>query len=211
MKRSSLLRLISVIVLLLLVHARGRAESVSFDGVDDRVSIDIDGALATTNFTVEAGFKRASGGTATSLSGYQVFPLVARGYAENFCLGVRTNGAIFGGFTDGFSTFSVVSTATAPIGEWHHAAVTYDGAALKVYLDGQLADQTIVATTAKVSVTGTLLGRMLYQGIYYGAFAGQMDEDRRCAFILTASSKEQPRSSAGPASRPRTALRLPQS
>jgi len=49
-------------------------------------------------------------------------------------------------------TFSVSATPTNPITDWTHVAYTYDGAALSLYIDGQLANS--VAATGDLIDTG---------------------------------------------------------
>ncbi len=166
--------------LFLALFPAAHGESVSFDGLDDHVAISADVALALTRFTVETWFKRASGGTTLSVGSpaVTIYPLLSRGYGDNFGLGVTTTGAPFGTYWNGSVSVGVTSTATSPIGEWHHVALTYDGAALRIYFDGQLSGTTASTAGPLTATSDTRLGQFTYAGSSYGAFAGQMDEVR---------------------------------
>ena len=156
-----------------------RAESVSFDGVDDHVAIGTDTGLATQRFTIETWFKRAAGGVTELVNTTQSYPLISRGNAANYFLGIASDGRLHGQVkTSGGTRYSIFS-AVVPTGEWHHGALTYDGAALRLYLDGALVStSTIGAFTLDTTTAGTRLGQIIYLGVPYGGFSGQMDEVR---------------------------------
>ncbi len=156
-----------------------RAESVVFDGVDDHVAIGADSALATSKFTVETWFKRAAGGVTELVNTTQSYPLISRGNAANFFLGIASDGRLHGQVKSpsGFR-YSLFSASAVPVGEWHHGALTYDGSILRLYLDGVQVSFSSPATTLDTTTAGTRLGQIVYLSVPYGAFAGKMDEVR---------------------------------
>lgn len=79
---------------------------------------------------------------------------------RNFQLGIDANGYWFAAFdNDGtgnptYGEVKAVSSAQAQAGKWAHIAATYDGAALKLYVNGQLAAAPAPSTLRPV--TGAL-------------------------------------------------------
>ncbi len=123
--------------------------ALSFDGVDDHVSMGVAPQLGLQQFTVEAWVRREGGGqtAGTGVGGLQLVPIAGKGRGENDGSNVDCNyafgfaGAVLGAdFEDANngSNHPVVGTIPIPYGEWHHVAVTYDGSAWSLYVDGQL-------------------------------------------------------------------------
>lgn len=169
---------IAVCFIAFLIGSLVRAESVSFDGVDDHVSVGADAGLGAPAFTIETWFKRAAGGTTVLVNTTDSYPLISRGNAANYFLGIASDGRLHGQVkTSGGSRYSLFSTVV-PAGEWHHGALTYDGAAMRLYLDGVLASSSNIVITPDTTTAGTRLGQIIYLGVPYGAFLGQMDEVR---------------------------------
>jgi hypothetical protein len=109
-------------------------------------------------FTVEGWFKWDGGGSATPSadplsSSVMAIPLITRGRADpekvvvesgvNYFLGIAEDGHMLVGdfeehpddYTPGQNHPVLGSTAISP-GNWHHAAMTYDGSCWQLYLDG---------------------------------------------------------------------------
>ena len=84
-------------------------------------------------------------------------------------LGVYSDGTLFS-FLGGSSTTSGAITVTQGI--WHHAAVTYDGATLNLYLDGALVNSQ--AKTLEASDGNLLIG--VNKNLNGNFFSGRMDE-----------------------------------
>ena len=121
----------------------GRA--FSFDGVDDYISVPNHGSLNPQTITVDAWFY------ATGISGQQFPPIVKKadangGYA--FEINQNDNQLRFWVYVSGIGW---QSSAPAPISPntWYHAAGTYDGSNIRVYVNGQ-------PQGAPTSVTGTI-------------------------------------------------------
>ena len=120
-------------------------------------------SLGLASFTVETWFRRDGTGIATTTTGSGdargfssatddgVIPLVAKGRAQadksnldlNYILGIHTSGVVAADFEEGCDldpgrNHKILGTTSLAMGVWYHAAVTYDGADLKLYLDGEL-------------------------------------------------------------------------
>ena len=181
---------------------RPPAAALLLDGVDDRVGLGTASGLLATAFTVECWFRRAEGGQAiaTGSGGIMAWPLVAKGGPEadgtnvdmNWFLGIASNGAIAADFEEGEGgagplgrNHPSAGTTVVPIGEWHHAAATYDGACWRLYLDGvpEVLDPAWEACPAAPprsdNVQHAGIGAAMNQyGQRLGAFAGAIDEVR---------------------------------
>ena len=156
----------------------GNAESVSLDGVDDYIAIGSDSGLATQRFTIEAWIKRASGGTLVTVNNTSSYPLISRGNAANYFLGLASDGRLHGQFKSSTGTRTSLFGAVVPLSQWTHVAMTYDGTFPRLYINGLLNSSTTVTATLDTATTGTRLGQILDAGVPSGAFAGQMDEVR---------------------------------
>jgi hypothetical protein len=124
----------------------GSASAVRFDGVNDRIdlgSLDVNGS----GFTLAAWFN------AVTFPGVSNDPrLISKASGESandhvFMLGmfkwpretewspreVRLRGRVR---IDGVTTTAIASMGNLETGTWYHAALTYDGATMRLYLDG---------------------------------------------------------------------------
>jgi hypothetical protein len=135
----------------------GNVAALTFDGLNDQVTMGPATDLATEDFTVECWFRRTGAGDTVStgnggLTGGDVaIPLVTKGRGEaegdnrdmNYFLGIHAaNGMLAADFeehssggTPGLNHPVIADTAIGDTA-WHHAAVTYDGSCWQVYLDG---------------------------------------------------------------------------
>ncbi len=149
--------------------------AATFDGVDDYASVR---RAVSDDLTVEFWF-RSTGGTGTGSQWYQAMPLVdsdAAGVANDFGVGLRSDGKVVAGVGNGASETSVVSTATGlNNGAWHHVAATRvrSTGLLTVYVDGAASGSVTAGTT---SLTGSPM-------VFFGASAdltrfltGSLDE-----------------------------------
>jgi hypothetical protein len=118
-------------------HVAGRfGKALRFDGVDDRVLIARSSTLEPAAVTVEGWVRSA---TSPGVARY----IVAQGArtCEAASYGLYTGiggGLAFYVSTNNATLFSVSPAAPATIwdGAWHHVAGTYDGAAVRLYVDG---------------------------------------------------------------------------
>jgi Concanavalin A-like lectin/glucanases superfamily/Divergent InlB B-repeat domain len=181
------------------------AAGLSFDGVDDYVTLGQAPAVGATNFTIETWFKRTGPGTSTNTGagGINIIPLVAKGFAENdgsavdmnFILGIRPfAGPVIGidyeegtGQTAPGQNHPLWGTTPVLDNVWYHAAATFDGTTLRVYLNGAL-ESTLNVGAARLPQSnsiqhaslGTALGSngAIPVGETQGLFLGILDESR---------------------------------
>ena len=138
-------------------------------------------------------------------------PLVTKGRAEgensnvdmNYFLGIRaSDGVLVADFEEGAAGaipgLNHPITGTTPIAiapavptdaDWHHAAVTYDGTTLRLYLDGNLEKSLVVGQPARAdSIQHAGLGTAFTStGVAAGFFAGALDEARVWNYARSAS------------------------
>ena len=166
--------------------------ALKFNGTSSYVSFgQATSTLGATNFTLECWFKRiGTGSTAsTGTGGISGVPLVTKGRGEsesptlncNYFLGHTSGNLLIADFEElAGPNHPLTGTHTFTSNVWHHAALTYDGAALKLYLDGTL-DNSVAAsgTPDYTSIQGAALGTALNStAAGAGFFAGSMDEAR---------------------------------
>ncbi|MCP4375942.1 MAG: LamG domain-containing protein [bacterium] len=168
---------------------------LTLDGNSDYVQLEGGGAVQTgattlqlTNWTLATYFKRTGAGT--TVLGVSANPLITKGRNAgdspasiniNYFLGVRPGGQLQGSFELANGSDIDLTGATAIVNDqWYHAAMTYDGTTMKLYLDGVLdASQTFSAAAASASTMYAAIGSGLTQsGAALGFFDGQMDDVR---------------------------------
>ena len=137
------------------MHAQPGA-ALNFDGVNDNISFPFNSSpmVLGSNFSIEMWLKPNS-------SNYQllIYPgwgcIVCPGYAlsigeELTCYSGPGN---FGKLVFTGAGCHMVSDAALPLGVWTHAAVTYDGNVMKMYING-VAQQLFPRATATVVTSG---------------------------------------------------------
>jgi VCBS repeat-containing protein len=136
--------------------ADGSSHSVSFDGVNDYIDLGVLDVIGS-GLTLAAWFK------ADSFPGPSRDPRIiskATGLADGehvFMLGtiqvgssVRLRARLRVG---GVTTTLIASSGNLAANEWQHAAVTYDGITLRLYLDGQVVGSTPLTGAVDVAPT----------------------------------------------------------
>jgi len=173
--------------------------AIRFDGVNDYVTFGNPSDLGLPQFTVETWFKRTGTGVtaSTGATGVTAIPLVTKGVAENdasnvdvnYFLGIRPTDnvlvadfeqfAVCGGQPAGGNNPIIGSTAITS-NVWHHAAVTYNGTHLRLYLDGFLQSEVAVSCAPRYdSIQPVALGTAINStGTRFGFFDGVIDESR---------------------------------
>lgn len=169
-------------------------DGLYFDGVDDHVTFGDNPTLKLSTFTLECWFRREAGGSgaSTGSGGITAIPLITKGRGENDNSGVNCNyfmgievssgklAADFEDLNNGLNHPAVGQTVV-PIGIWQHAAVTFDGTAWTLFLNGN--EEATVTTDGQVpeniSIQHAGLGTAMNStGVPSGYFHGQMDEVR---------------------------------
>lgn len=147
-----------------------------FDGGNDSVQVPASTALdLTTAFTLEGWVNPTS-----STSGVLLHRPEASGLGTTYSL--QASGSVFARAKTTAATVTVYGPAI-PTGQWTHVASTWDGATLRLYIDGALSasaalNGTLVSSTGQPLSIGGLSGHM---------FNGRLDEIRVYSRALSAS------------------------
>nr|MDP9491685.1 PQQ-dependent sugar dehydrogenase [Actinomycetota bacterium] len=160
-------------------------QALSFDGVNDRVVVPDSSTLdATTSLTMEAWVRPSALGTAWKTAlfkhrdnnlGNMVYVMYAN----------RNTSVPVSEITTGTTSVKAVNgTSQLPLNTWSHLASTYDGAALRLYVNGTLVNT--LATTGQIAVSN---GELWIGGnaIWAEWFTGLIDEVRIYRRALTAA------------------------
>ena len=170
-----------------------------FGGTNGFVTFGNPAALQLSQFTIGTWFRRDGPGTPTSTGAggiVDAIPLVTKGRGEadtptqdmNWFLGIRAaDGVLCTDFEEGATSASpslnhpLMGVTTIPAdGAWHHAAVTYDGVRLELYLDGARESEQSVGQPPAVAGTqhAGLATALNSLGVADGLFEGALDEVR---------------------------------
>jgi RHS repeat-associated protein len=145
--------------------------ALSFDGVDDYVSLPTASALNITGpISMSAWIKTTGTGFMHIVGGYNSAGSPWYGYG--MCLGANTPGKV-GYWSSNYGAW-VESNSTVNDGNWHHVAVAVSGTTATFYLDGA-ADGT-ASTQQPGSYSGVRAIGARSDGQY--CFVGQLDEVR---------------------------------
>ncbi|MEZ4664132.1 MAG: LamG-like jellyroll fold domain-containing protein, partial [Caldilineaceae bacterium] len=139
-----------------------RDQAVRFDGNGQYLTVPFMLDPAAAAFTAAAWFKVDALGNPQYILQQQDAGGVGRVW-----LALTATGEVHT-FLGGSALYSAAQIAA---GAWHHAAITYDGATLKIYVDGVL--DTTVARTVESSRGELLIGANKVPNIYYN---GLLDE-----------------------------------
>ncbi|HEV8249301.1 MAG TPA: LamG-like jellyroll fold domain-containing protein, partial [Gaiellaceae bacterium] len=194
--------------------------ALQLNGSSQYVTFGAAPGLGATQFTLETWFKRtgAGVGTGTGTGGLaSAIPLITKGRAEaetpanlnmNYFLGIdAATGRLVADFEDtsGGANHPVTGTTVVTSNVWHHAAVTFNGTVLTLYLDG-VADGVPLAVTAtpeSASIQHAALGTAMNStGVAAGFFQGILDEARiwnvaRTALEINSSRSQEITSAPG--------------
>ncbi len=144
---------------------------LSFDGVNDRVDVNDSASLDLTGgMTLEAWVYP------TVLSGWRTVVLKERPGGLAYALYAHDNAPKPAAYVRiGSADVSVVGVSALPLHTWTHLATTYDGATLRLYVNGIEVGSRAVTGIIQVS-TGRL--RIGGNAVWSEWFAGQIDEVR---------------------------------
>jgi hypothetical protein len=155
---------------------RGRA--LSFSGVDGSYASVPDSAFmpqGASPRTVSA-WVRSNGALPGTRMAYFGYGGVGTGLAFNVESGVLGGGRLY--FV-GYNTADLAGNAVIADGSWHHVAAVYDGAELRLYVDGVLDVSAAKAlNTSDVGTYPLTVGRQSYPDGTYWPLDGSVDELR---------------------------------
>jgi hypothetical protein len=177
------------------LEAQATGAALQFDGVNDYVTFGQAPELGLATFTLELWFNWSGGGSTTSTDSSKVtaaIPLLTKGRREadgdnrdlNYFLGIQESRLVVD-FEEGATAnpgrnHSVFATTPIQHNTWYHAAATYDGSVLRLYLNGGLEAQlTVNRAPRSDSIQHAALATALTsRGAPQGFFAGKLDEAR---------------------------------
>ncbi|MFA5911139.1 MAG: Calx-beta domain-containing protein [Vicinamibacterales bacterium] len=144
--------------------------ALSFDGVNDLVTVADTAALDVTRTTLMAWLRPSSLGSWRSV----VLKETTNGLA--YALYANDNASRPAGFVNlGSTDRSANGTATMPLNAWTHVAMTYDGANIRLYVNGVLVRTRAYAGNIITSARALTIGGNSIWGEW---FAGLIDDVR---------------------------------
>ncbi len=162
------------------VFAEGKAGmALRFDGVDDWVTVPDSATLdLTAGMTLEAWIRPTA-----ALGGWDTVLLKQRGTGDlSYALYANDGAPLAGGvaapagYVNAAGHQAVRGASALPVDAWTHVAATYDGATLRIYVNGALVASR--AQTGTIAVSGAVL-RIGGNGSFTGEFfEGLIDEVR---------------------------------
>lgn len=188
---SCALSLICVLCQTVPVRADEPGFGLLFDGSGDYVTMGPAAGLGTATFTLECWLNWDGAGQSVSTGGVTAIPLVAKGREEsdggwfdmNYFLGIDPDtGVLVVDFEDvadgGNHPLAGVTEIRPDI--WHHAAATFDGTTLRLFLNGDLEDYaSLVDEPCSHSLQHFAVGSTANSsGTMAGYFSGLIDEVR---------------------------------
>jgi hypothetical protein len=151
--------------------------ALAFDGMDDSATVADTSALdLTTGLTIEAWVRP------TALAGWRTVVLKERSSGLSYALYASDDASRASGFVRRSSDVGVVSPAALPLNSWTHLAVTYDGATLRLYVNG---NQVRSRTQTGAVVTSSNALKIGGNSVWGEYFAGLIDDVRIYSKALT--------------------------
>ncbi|MBK8784602.1 MAG: tandem-95 repeat protein [Anaerolineales bacterium] len=173
--------------------------AIQFNGSTQYSTFGVGNTLASPTYTIETWFKRTGPGVGVTTGGGGIasaIPLITKGTSEaetanvdiNYFLGIDAGtGALIADFEEGAGgilpsqNHPVSGTTVIANNVWYHAAATYDGTTLNLYLNGTLEGSVVVgqpSASATTSPTAFATSIRSNGTTLQGFFQGVMDEAR---------------------------------
>jgi hypothetical protein len=124
--------------------------ALNFDGVNDQVVVSGTSSLSPTQITLETWMYAKSFSSSPCADCAPIIWHQGKGYR----FGTGNGGGVDVQFFDGSSTTTLTSVMTLTTNAWHHLAVTYDSAMIRMYVDGSLTDSLATTFTLSYSSKG---------------------------------------------------------
>jgi len=177
--------------------------ALQFGGTNAYVQVDNSSSLQLSQFTLETWFRRDGTGTITTTGTNGItnaVPLLAKGCQQaetpnnvnlNYFLGIDDDTDVLcGDFEEPTGPNHPIRGTTVIQNDiWYHAAFTFDGTQLKLFLNGNLEATVIpspVVTCASENISALGIGTSIQTtGGTFGYFNGVMDEVRIWSTVRT--------------------------
>ncbi len=130
-------------------QANAQLVAMDYDGVNDQVVVSGNTALCPTKITLETWIYAKSFSSSPCADCAPLIWHQGKGYR----FGTGNSGGVNVQLFDGSATNSLTSSATLTKNAWHHIAVTYDSAYIRLYVDGNITDSS--AKAFKLSYSST--------------------------------------------------------
>ncbi|MFK7921363.1 MAG: LamG-like jellyroll fold domain-containing protein [Bacteroidia bacterium] len=177
MKTLTLLLSFCFATALALAQVPGSGSTVNLDGVNDYINIPNNPTLNTPNITVEAWIKADSYGPnpwSNSIVNKEGWGSGNQGYAFRCGQGGRLSFNI----GDNGVWHEVLSAAVMAPNKWYHVAGTYDGLAIRIFVNGIQVGVTNHVGTLSPSPYDVRIGQLSFNTGGNRLFDGQIDEIR---------------------------------
>ena len=154
------------------------------------------GNFNSKNFTIEAwiysNVDLVNPGSFYNYHEIFSYQSVASGLSEGYNLEIRADGKIHLGIarTDGIEHWIVCpSDSVLKLRTWYYVAGTYDGSAMKLYIDGKLAKQVAYSGGYELPHNNAVIGcQMLKDSTYRNWFNGKIDELKLYNYALDSAT-----------------------
>ena len=131
-------------------HVFSQVVALDFDGVNDQVVVTGNSSLSPTQITLETWMYAKSFSSSPCANCAPIIWHQGGGYR----FGTGNGGGIDVQFFNGSATVTLTSSITLTINAWHHLAVTYDSAMIRMFIDGSLTDSMARTFTLSYSSKG---------------------------------------------------------
>ncbi|MEL7530473.1 MAG: LamG-like jellyroll fold domain-containing protein [Bacteroidota bacterium] len=189
MKTSTLLLCFCLAVSFAFGQVPGSGSTINFDGLNDYVNIPNTPALNTPNITIEAWIKADSYGPnpwSNSIVNKEGWASGNQGYAFRCGQGGRLS------FNIGHNGvwYETVSAAVMTTNKWYHVAGTYDGLAVRIFVNGIQVGVTNHVGAITNGIYDVKIGQLAFTGGGNRLFDGQIDEVRIWDQALTPATMQ---------------------
>ena len=148
------------------------ANTLDFDGIDDYLSVGQTSAIdLSANYTLECWVYLES---TASMSGLISKDIVGNNHP--YQLRIQPGGQVVSGIYENGGWSAVSSTFNLSTSQWYHIAASYDGAEMRLYINGDLDGQ--VSRVGSIPVVNSPLNIGRTNDVSYQYLNGKMDEVR---------------------------------